>query len=169
MAENKKVILIPHCVLTKGFNNNTTTHRNEIEEIIKVLLDAQTGIIQLPCPHLFLKISESDSKIYSATKENNSVDEKHKEGDHTKLYEKILSPIISEIKEYKKQGIQVVGLIGIKDSPDCSVNTSNCNEQNSQRSGAFIEILLQKLNFFFITINMADIKMSGDSTEDIYF
>lgn len=113
MAKNKKVILVSHCVLTSCFNNNGF-YRDEIDEIMKILLDTQTGIIQLPCPHLFLKISENNSKIDLEIKDKNSVDENQKKEDHAKLYEKILSPIISEIKEYKKQGIQVVGLVGIK-------------------------------------------------------
>lgn len=154
---NRKIILIPHCVLVHGFSNDT--YRDEIKEIMSVLLDTKTGIMQLPCPYLSSITDRNGGDACTITETENSFIEYNKKNSDTKLYEKILCPVLSKIKEYKEQGIQVNGLIGVKGSPTCSTNTNSYNKKDTKTQGQFIKALLQELKEHSIAISMADIKM----------
>lgn len=151
---DRKVILIPHCVLTPGFNSSTNISRNELDEIIKVLLDSETGIIQLPCPHLSSIIAKNNGE-YSKTTVEKTFIEGNKGNNYTNLYRKILKPVVSEIEEYRKLGVYISGLIGIKGSPICSVDTAIDNRNGNY--GLFMKTLVKKLNEKSIKISMANI------------
>jgi predicted secreted protein len=152
MDNNRKVILIPRCVLMPGFKNSSATSCDELKEMIKVLLDSETGIIQLPCPYLLAIISREkdgcidDISVKTIAAENNN---------YMVLYGEVLKPIILEIEEYRKHGAHFAGLIGVKDSPFCRVDFSN-NIQTGNW-GLFMKILVNKLNERSIALNMVNI------------
>jgi predicted secreted protein len=150
----RKVILIPHCVLIPGINGNTNISRDELEEIIKVLLDSETGIVQLPCPHLSSIIAKNKGERSITTVENTLIKE-NKNNSYKKLYRKILEPVITEIEEYKKQGVEIIGVIGIKGSPICNVGVAN--DIQNKNFGLFMKILIERLHEKSIKIVMANI------------
>lgn len=154
METTKKVILIPECVLTRGFKNNVNISREEQEEMLKVLFDLETGIIQLPCPHLYSIINDKKKECSNTTLVNSFID-KNKCSTVTKLYNKMLKPVLSEIEEYRQHGIQFAGLIGVKGSPSCSVGVRMNNQEGNP--GQYMKALIKSLNEKSLRLNMADI------------
>lgn len=124
-----------------------------MDEILKVLLDSGTGIIQMPCPHLTL--------LWHKCKKNNSSENYHhlinsmKEYDLSTLYSGFLSPVFNMVEEYKKQEFEIVGLIGVKGSPTCEMKSIDKATSNNQ--GLFMEILKRKLKEITINTSMVNI------------
>ncbi|MBB6218028.1 putative secreted protein [Anaerosolibacter carboniphilus] len=127
MLRKKKIILATHCIL----NQNAVIRDWERAEgafnsIVRILLDYNVGIIQLPCPE-FTYLGEGRPP---KTKE-----EYDKESYH--LHCKQLSiPIVKELGEYIKKDYHILGLIGIQGSPSCDI---------LGKRGIFIEELLELL------------------------
>jgi len=153
MEKKRKVIVIPQCILTPGFYNSSQKSPEERKEIIEVLLKAHTGIIQLPCPHLSAVYSQSYTELSKCI--TVEFKNKHNSDFYLKQYHKMLKPIISKIEQCKKHGIQLAGLIGIKDSPCCSIHSSLGKDQKNDES--YMQTLIQYLNKESISINMVNI------------
>lgn len=137
MRKYKKVLLIPRCVLTRGLDCKSTLDSSEAMEIMKVISDCKSAIIQLPCPHL-MSIIENEKRMANHLQQLNEFSENNLV--NTKFYFRILTPVIKEIEECVKQGCQVFGLIGVKGSPSCSVKTLR-----GQAEGEFVKVLINKL------------------------
>lgn len=156
MKNKKKIILVAHCLLTKGFTNSFS---GEMSEVIKVLLDTETGIVQMPCPHL-CSLMNKDTHINS----KDNVKQYHCAGfleESTKnpitLYANIIHPLLAQVEEYKEQNFEIAGIIGIKNSPVCGINHQNINRSTLNYYGSFINFLNKKLKIQKMKIRMADI------------
>lgn len=161
MENRKKIILVAHCLLTKGF---TKLFSSEISEVIKILLDTEIGIIQMPCPHLCSLIKKEPHK-------NNRDNEKqsHCAGfleESTKnpvsLYANIIKPLLAQVEEYKEQDFEIAGIIGIKNSPVCGINNQIANSKILDNCGSFINFLNKELEIHKMKIRMADIEIPNN-------
>ena len=151
MTEAKKAILIPRCILTRGLDWKSNASNNDLEEILRVIADSKAGIIQLPCPHQVSMIendTESDNRSVQAGK----FAESNRNNTFATMYGKMLTPVIKEIEECEKQGLHITGLVGVKNSPSCSIKSSK-----NATDGKFMEVLLKKLKERRIQVEMANI------------
>jgi hypothetical protein len=143
--KKKKILLVPNCFLTKGFNSN---YRDEMEESLKVLLDFETGVMPMPCPHLFaimnndvaIHPNESIEKFVSCTPE---------------LYTQIANHLLIKIVKFRQLNFEIMGIVGIKDSPVCEVGNNHNTMSFSYSS--FMETLKNKLCEQSINIPMVNI------------
>lgn len=112
MDRSKKVIFMSHCIL----NQNTVVcplarAKGGYREIIGKIMDEGIGIHQLPCPeyrYLGLK-REPMSKEQYDTKE-------------FRIYCKnIAKDMVNIVEEYLENDYDIMGLIGIQQSPTCSI------------------------------------------------
>jgi predicted secreted protein len=111
----KKIILVSHCVLNSYCE---LPQGPEVlrKDIVKTLIDKGISIVQLPCPELCYQGLERSS-IYPGTEE---------EKEYTQYCQQLLVPIIGNMREYHKEGIKIIGIIGIDTSPSCSaINPSS--------------------------------------------
>lgn len=144
----KRVILLSHCILN-SFCELPKAPDNLREEILKVLIDKNLSIVQLPCPELTYQGLERNS-IYPGTPEAE---------EYEKYCEELLAPIISNIKEYKKNEIEVAGIIGIDTSPSCSIEDS---------SAIMMKFLLDKISAEGIRVKvLADMPVEGSGEDFI--
>lgn len=52
-GRSKKVIFIAHCILNQNsISDGTAVFPAAFKDVIKILLDADIGIVQMPCPEL---------------------------------------------------------------------------------------------------------------------
>ena len=52
-GRSKKVIFIAHCILNQNsISDGTAVFPATFKDVIKILLDADIGIVQMPCPEL---------------------------------------------------------------------------------------------------------------------
>ncbi len=112
MDRSKKVIFISHCIL----NQNTVVcplarAKGAYRDIVQEIMNNGIGIHQLPCPeyrHLGLKRKPMGKSEYDTV-------------DYRDLCKRISHDAINQIKEYLDNGYEVIGLMGINESPSCSI------------------------------------------------
>lgn len=112
MDRSKRVIFTSHCIL----NQNTVVYplaraKGAYSEIIKSILDKGIGIHQLPCPeyrHLGIERKPLSKSEYDTE-------------EFRTLCKYISSDTIKVMKEYLHNDYEIVGLIGINQSPSCSI------------------------------------------------
>ncbi len=149
--KKKKILLVPNCFLTKGFNS---IYRTEMEESLKVLLDFETGIMPMPCPHLFA-IMNNEMPVNSQLHLNNEYNEKFVSCT-PELYTQIVNHLLVKIMKFRQLNFEITGIIGIKDSPVCEAGKSHNTMAFSYN--CFMEILKHKLREKSINIPMVNIE-----------
>lgn len=106
----KAILIVSHCVLNSYCEKPEapSTYRRQLLEYTP---NNDVSILQLPCPELSYQALERES-IYPGT-------------DAAKEYasycKTLLAPVIGNLKEYKKHGIKIKGIVGVDTSPSCSV------------------------------------------------
>ncbi|GEM_PF-1918426 len=143
----KKIILVPHCLMTKGFC--APRNRYNTEEVLKVLFDFKIGIVQMPCPHLYFLMNENDTKK-TGTPHCSDFMNRIKKKDPEHLYAGIINPLLDQIENYRRLNFEIAGLIGIKGSPVCGIFNAMAKDY-----GSFINILNEKLTLKGIKLKTA--------------
>lgn len=180
---SKKMVILSHCILNV---NSKVEGFDPYESIMRTFIDnlhnLDFGIIQLPCPELFLM----GMRRWGVVKEQLSHEHAKNE------MRKMLQPIIWQIQNYKDCGYKIYSIIGIDGSPSCGVNFTckskkwygeflsihNFRELNSALSlenekGIFMEIFsaeLSKINesIPFLAINESEMETSIEQvTEEL--
>ncbi len=136
-----KVIFLVHCII----NSNSISLGSKtpsiwpamIDEIVELLMKNKVGIIQLPCPEqaVFGLVRNGTSKVQIDTPV------------FREYCRKLAKSTIDLIEEYIKNGFKVVGFLGKRGSPTCSV----LNEK-----GILIEELINAMNKRKIKIPLMD-------------
>ncbi len=139
MDRSKKVIFVSHCIL----NQNTVVHplaRSEgaYRDIVTVLMNKGIGIHQLPCPEY----------RYLGLKREPMTKEQYETEDFRRLNKGIAADAVGIIKEYINSGYNVLGIIGINESPTCSINGEK---------GIFMEELFRDLSEEDIKLRLIDV------------
>lgn len=110
---SKKIIVVSHCVL----NQNAVVHGLERAgggfPLVHEILKEGIGIIQLPCPE-FLYLGGTRPSMNKNEYENMAGYAEH--------CQKILEPIFLQLKEYQQNGYTYLGVLGIQESPSCSLS-----------------------------------------------
>lgn len=112
MDRSKRVIFVSHCVL----NQNTVVcplarAKGGYRDVIQEIMESGIGIHQLPCPeyrHLGLQREPMGKAEYDTV-------------EFRDLCKDISQDAIDIMKEYLNNGYEVVGLIGINESPSCGI------------------------------------------------
>lgn len=149
-ARSKKVMFVAHCILNQNARIDTCAFTPAaIPKIPEHLIRNDIGIVQYPCPEfnvLGLGRQGQDCKILDGSYH-------HKDGE---VYDQLSIPerrtylrgiaenIVYQIKEYKKYGFRVLGILGIGGSPTCGVEITYY-QQLKEGKGAFIEELAHVL------------------------
>ncbi len=132
---SKRVILLSHCIL----NQNSVVQPiarmpGALEGVVRACLDAEVGMIQLPCPELMAYGPERqpmDRKGYDTAK-------------YRLQCRRLLEPVRAQVEAYRRAGYEIVGLIGIGNSPSCGIDTTYEGGPQPGR-GIFMEELLKML------------------------
>ena len=111
---SKKIIVVSHCVL----NQNAVVHGLERAKgafpLVEEILKRGIGIIQLPCPE-FLYLGSNRPSM-------NKVEYEKTEG-YTEHCRRILESVFWQLEEYQKNGYSYIGVLGIQESPSCSLSS----------------------------------------------
>lgn len=139
MDRSKRVIFISHCVL----NQNTVVcplarAKGGYRDVVQEIMESGIGIHQLPCPeyrHLGLQREPMSKAEYDTV-------------EFRTLCKSISQDTINIMKEYLDNGYEVVGLIGINESPSCSIRVTE---------GILMEELLDIAKKEQISLNTIDV------------
>ncbi|WP_313341051.1 CD3072 family TudS-related putative desulfidase [Sedimentibacter sp.] len=113
MERNKRIILISHCIL----NQNSVVYplaraKGAYKDIIIELINNDIGIHQLPCPEY----------RYLGLKREPMTKEQYDNKNFRNINKRIANDTVIVIKEYLSNGYEVLGIIGINESPTCGIN-----------------------------------------------
>ena len=128
----KRLVLLAHCIL----NQNAVVQPLAREAgarsgIVRACLEAGLGMLQLPCPEL---VARGPAR---AQAERPSYDTP----EYRALCRRLLEPVREQAAAYRRAGYEIVGLIGIGDSPSCGLDTTYEGGPVPGR-GVFMEELL---------------------------
>ncbi len=162
---SKKVILVCHCVLNQNAKLDQCAHYpGAIREVAELLVSGEAGIIQLPCPELlYLGLDRQADQSASPTvaSEDTRIAKRMGEDKARELCRKIACETVYQIEEYRKNGFEVTGLIGINGSPTCGVETTWADGADVDGPGIFIRLLGEELAKRNISFNMAGIRANN--------
>ncbi len=152
--KTKQLIIVPHCFISNGFS---PFHGDEMKEVFEVMLRYNTELIQMPCPHLML-LSQT-GVAGRRTKRINTILKSTDVESLKTLYSNNLSLLVAQVREFRKKGIQLAGIIGVKGSPTC--RACSINKTDGSNTGLFMEILSQKLKENAINTTIVNLKISN--------
>jgi len=128
LQRSKRIVLLSHCLLNVNSKvYGLANYPGVYGDLIRVLIDEDLGIIQLPCPEMLMGIRRWGH-----------VREQLAAPFFMKHCSEIFAPILQQILDYHNNGYHFAGLIGIDGSPSCGVHTtcssSTCGGEISCRA-----------------------------------
>ena len=139
-------------------------------EILRLILDAQVIVAQMPCPELCcLGLDRGD--IHGAERpvvEENTRIRRAMEKDGPRQKREALADLVAEqVQEYHKHGFQVLGIVGANRSPNCGVETTSDFDREVEGRGAFMEAIAQRLEAAGISVPMLGLKGSDGAAQKV--
>lgn len=165
-GRSKKVVFVAHCLLNQNsISDGTAVYPAAFKEVIEYFLNADIGIVQMPCPE-FSCLGLDRGNIYGADSpvvvENTRIRKEMKKDITDKKLDGLADYVIQQIAEYHRYGFEVVGIVGANRSPNCGVDTTSDNDMEIEGMGLFMEKISKGLAKEGITIPMLGIKATDD-------
>jgi predicted secreted protein len=159
---SKKVLLVAHCILNQNAKIDACAHYpGAIREVAQILIDSGTGMLQMPCPELLclgLDREVEPGLHPTIESEDTRVAQRMSEEQARTICRKIVDDLVYQLVEYRKNGFELVGVLGINGSPTCGVETTWANDQEMQGAGVFIQMLDEECRKRGIALAMRGIK-----------
>ncbi|MHC0038830.1 CD3072 family TudS-related putative desulfidase [Pseudoneobacillus sp. C159] len=110
MQRSKQILLVSHCIL----NQNTVIDdearaEGAVLSAVEWAMKKGYGFLQLPCPEFTFLGLNRPSMTY----------EQYNTPEYRKHCRKILQPVLQQAEDYRNNGYDIVGLLGIQSSPSC--------------------------------------------------
>ncbi|NOH51150.1 DUF523 domain-containing protein [Vibrio rotiferianus] len=161
---SKRVVLTSHCLLNQNaISDGTADYSCCFLEVVEQIVGKGIGIIQMPCPELIclgLDRGDCNGSEREILVENSRIRDQLLTEENQKVLDKLVSSLIYQITEYKKNGFIIHGVIGVNRSPSCGVNTTSENNGEVEGYGVFIEKLLESLHQKRLMLPMVGVKTS---------
>ncbi len=114
MDREKNIVLVSHCLL----NQNSVVlplarAKGMYKALVEVIKDREIGILQLPCPEI----------IHLGVERKPMTKQEYDTEDYRGLCRELLKPIIIQLEFYISSDYNMVGIIGIDESPTCSLDS----------------------------------------------
>jgi predicted secreted protein len=147
MLRNKKIIIVSHCVLNQNSVVCPLARAKGAFKFVTQLVHEGIGIIQLPCPELrYLGIDRKpmDKFQYDTLEYRN-------------FCKSLVLPIVEEIVMYVERGYSFIGVIGINESPTCSI---------TKNMGILMEELFKELSKHWLKPDFIEVPSDYDDEKD---
>jgi len=175
-ARSKKVVLLAHCILNQNsISDGTADFPSQVKKVVQFFLKNKIGIIQMPCPELMcLGLDRGD--VHGAERpvvvENTRIRTSLNKPNSKKKLQPLVKQTIHQIKEYKKNGFSILGVVGINRSPSCGINTTSMNDKEVSGQGVFMkalqeELKKEKINLKFVGIKTSKMKETMNSIKEM--
>lgn len=170
-GRSKKVIFIAHCLLNQNsISDGTAVYPAVFRDVIDFFLNANIGIIQMPCPE-FCCLGLDRGNIHGVDSpvvvENTRIRSAMKSDSSNAKLTRLADYVVQQIIEYKKYGFEIIGIIGANRSPNCGVETTSDNNAEINGMGLFVERISYKLLQEKISIPMIGIKGTDNIQEKL--
>ncbi len=163
MANKKRVVFISHCLLNqwvraKGVHNTYKYDNGETAPFVKPLLDLlfehNVAIEQMPCPEILWEGLERDA----AGIDHYSNDE------YYKIIEHVVDDVLRLMKEFTKNDVEVIAVIGVDGSPSCGVDF--CEGKDKEGSGIFMKRLMEEISKQNLNIPFVGLRLKPESIKE---
>lgn len=125
MLRSHQIVLVAHCMLNQNsVIKGWARARGAFPQVVQMILEKGIGMIQLPCPE----------KTFSGLQRPPMTVEEYNTETYRQHCTVLLKGLIDDVVNYREHGVELVGMIGIEDSPSC------CPQK-----GIFYQILLEAL------------------------
>ncbi len=170
-GRSKRVVFIAHCFLNQNaISDGTAVYPAAFKEVVDFFLEADIGIVQMPCPELIC-LGLDRGNIYGADSpvvvENTRIRAEMKKGDPCRKLTKLAEYVVDQILEYRKHGFDIVGIIGADRSPNCGVSTTSDHNAEIPGMGLFMEEISHRLSEGNIKVPMTGLKGTDNITEKL--
>lgn len=170
-GRSKKVVFIAHCLLNQNsISDGTAVYPAVFKEIIDYFINADIGVIQMPCPELSC-LGLDRGNIYGANSpvvvENTRILKEMRKEIPNKKLNKLVDYVIQQIMEYHRYQFEIIGIIGANRSPNCGVNTTSDNDMEINGMGLFMDKICIELKKENIIVPMIGIKANDNILEII--
>ena len=170
-GRSKRVLFVAHCLLNQNaISDGTADYPACHADIVRMLLDAQVGIVQMNCPELCC-LGLDRGNVHGAERpvvEENTRIRRAMEEDGPRQKREALADLVAEqVQEYHKYGFQVLGIVGANRSPNCGVETTSDFDREVEGRGAFMEAIAQRLEAAGISVPMLGLKGSDGAAQKV--
>ncbi|MBN2828781.1 MAG: DUF523 domain-containing protein [Candidatus Cloacimonetes bacterium] len=130
----RKIILLSHCLLNVNSKVEGKNPYSSIQkELVKLLMDKDYAIIQLPCP----EITHFGVRRWAHVRDQFDfpIFRRH--------CRKIFKPVLHQIEDYLHNGYDISGIIWVEGSPCCGLNlvTKGENWKGVQNEESYAKLL----------------------------
>ncbi len=171
-GRSRRVALVAHCFLNQNaISDGTAIRPAAVREVTDTLLDAQVGILQMPCPELCclgLDRGDADGGRREVTVENTRIRRAMEQPEAAEKLDRLVEHVAEQVLQYRRHGFEVVAVIGANRSPCCGVDTTSDRDREVAGRGVFMERLARRLRQERIDIPMVGLKDGGDMREIIW-
>jgi len=163
-ARSRRFVLVAHCVLNQNaISDGTADHPGCDAAVVRALVDAGVGIIQMPCPELNclgLDRGDPDGSKRPVLEENTRIREALGKAAPARILASLVERVAWELEQYRKHGFQCLGVVGIDRSPSCGVETTSMGGREVPGRGVFMQALGDELKRRGLVAEMIGIKAS---------
>lgn len=111
---SNKLVVCAHCVLNQNARvSGLAKYPATIPEITNFLQENNIGIYQLPCPEL----------IYCGANRPRKTKNEYNTNDYRRVCRQIAVTTAEQLNELLRSQVDIIAIIGIKNSPTCGVGT----------------------------------------------
>ena len=164
-GRSKKVIFLAHCLLNQNaISDGTAVYPAAFRELVQLLLDREVGIVQMPCPELCcLGLDRGDPRGAErpVVVENTRIRHAMGQPEAAARLRELTDQVVRQLREYRKHGFDVLGIVGVDRSPCCGVNTTSDQDRELPGRGVFMTALQTALEEAGLTVPVIGIKPSA--------
>ena len=143
-----KVVLVPHCLLNQNSRLAKCAELPAAEgKLIEGLIQREIGMIQMPCPELMVLGLDREHVNIRSGLESRRV---------RKTFRKMARDLVYQVRQYRRCGVTVLGILGKNRSPACGVEQT-WRFEPGPGTGVFIEELQGELDEQGLAVAMAGI------------
>ena len=162
-GRSKKIVFVAHCVLNQNaISDGTASFAGANEAIVRLLLEAKVGIVQMPCPEmncLGLDRGDPDGGKRPLLEENSRIRrELTTKAGARRVLDALVEQVVFLMEEYRENGFEILGVIGVNRSPSCGVETTSADGMEKAGEGVFLQALKRSLDRRGIHVPVQGIK-----------
>ena len=166
-CRSRRVIFLAHCLLNQNsISDGTAVYPAAFKDVLRLLMDAEVGVVQLPCPELCcLGLDRGDERGAErpVTAENTRIRRELQRGEPARRLEALVGYAMYQLEEYRRHGFEILGIVGVNRSPSCGVETTSDNDAEIPGMGLFVGCLAERLAEAGISVPMLGLKAADDA------
>lgn len=164
-GRSKEVVFAAHCILNQNaISDGTASFQGMNETVARLLLEAKVGVVQMPCPEmncLGLDRGDPNGAKRPLLEENSRIRrELTRQAGARRMLNALVEQVVYLMEEYRKNGFEILGVLGVNRSPSCGVETTSADGAEIAGEGVFLQALRAEMTRRGVFVPIVGIKDS---------